>query len=146
MAAVLDRPRLTRDRVIDAAADIASRDGIEALSMRRLAEELDVSTMAAYRHVPSKRALVDALLLRALADAKEYPWVAADMSRPSVVQAEVEAGWQALERYPGLRLELRHEGAARDAWADWLSYPLVGLLVGMATLEQASVCARLVVS
>jgi AcrR family transcriptional regulator len=145
MNAVLARPRLTRDTVIDAAADIASRDGIDALSMRSLADELDVSTMAAYRHIPSKRALIEALLLRALDVATEMATVNyEDASGAFRAQVAVEAGWRALEAYPGLRFELRHPGEAREAWADWLNYTLVGLLVGMSTEEQASSAARAV--
>lgn len=137
--------RLTRDRIIDAAADIASRDGIDGLSMRRLADELGVSTMAAYRHVASRWELTEALLLRALDEAQAVG-VPHDYSDATAAQARVELAWLALEAYPGLRFELRHDGAARDAWAAWLSCTLVGLLVGMDTLEQASRAARAVVS
>jgi AcrR family transcriptional regulator len=139
--------------VIDAAADIASRDGIDALSMRRLAEELDVSTMAAYRHVPSKVALVEALLIRALLEAKELADDGEHLGRESRAQFAVEAGWGALERYDGLRATLRHKGPARAAWEAWLSglssgygERLVGMLVGQSSITSASVCARLVVS
>jgi AcrR family transcriptional regulator len=54
--------RLSRTLVVDAAITIARRDGLDALSMRRLAEELGVSTMAAYRHVAGKDTLVDDVL------------------------------------------------------------------------------------
>ena len=42
---------LTRERVLRAAIDLADSGGIEALSMRRLGQELDVEAMALYRHV-----------------------------------------------------------------------------------------------
>jgi AcrR family transcriptional regulator len=44
-------PRLSRDAVADAAEAIIEREGVDALTMRRLARELDSSTMAVYRHV-----------------------------------------------------------------------------------------------
>jgi AcrR family transcriptional regulator len=50
--AVLDQPT-----VVDAAYRLAQRSGAKALTMRRLADELGVSPMAAYRHVPSKQKL-----------------------------------------------------------------------------------------
>ena len=45
------RTPLTRDRVLQAAIDLADRDGLDALSMRRLGPELGVEAMALYRHV-----------------------------------------------------------------------------------------------
>ncbi|MFD6967700.1 TetR/AcrR family transcriptional regulator C-terminal domain-containing protein [Streptomyces sp. NPDC059979] len=49
---------LTRDRVIRTAIDLVDAEGLAALSMRRVATEFGVSTMALYRHVPSKGELV----------------------------------------------------------------------------------------
>ena len=45
------REPLTRQRVLAAAVAVADRGGVEALSMRKLAQELDVVPMALYRHV-----------------------------------------------------------------------------------------------
>lgn len=56
------RAGLTRERLISAALDIVDRDGLEALSMRRLGAELGVDPMAAYRHLPSKEALLDGVV------------------------------------------------------------------------------------
>jgi AcrR family transcriptional regulator len=53
------RPLIQRDDVVAAALRILKRDGAAALSMRALAAELGVSTMAAYHHVPNKDALID---------------------------------------------------------------------------------------
>ncbi|MFI5954157.1 TetR/AcrR family transcriptional regulator C-terminal domain-containing protein [Cryptosporangium sp. NPDC051539] len=52
-----DEP-LTRERVIAAALAIADADGMAELSMRRVAADLGVATMALYRYVPSKEDLV----------------------------------------------------------------------------------------
>ena len=49
---------LDREVVVDAACRIVERVGAKALTMRMLADELGASTMAAYRHVPSKEALL----------------------------------------------------------------------------------------
>jgi AcrR family transcriptional regulator len=51
--------RITRTTVLTAALDIIDRDGIEGLSMRRLAQALDRDPMALYRHAPNKAALLD---------------------------------------------------------------------------------------
>jgi AcrR family transcriptional regulator len=56
------RFRLSRDRVLRAAVALADEVGIEALSMRKLAEELGVVPMALYKHVASKEELLDGLV------------------------------------------------------------------------------------
>ena len=56
------RERLTRDRVLRAAIAHADAGGLEALTMRTLAEMLDVAPMALYRHVANKDDLVDAMV------------------------------------------------------------------------------------
>lgn len=53
------RPGLTPARVVQAAIEVADAEGLGALSMARVAERLGVSTMASYRHVRSKDALLD---------------------------------------------------------------------------------------
>jgi AcrR family transcriptional regulator len=60
-------PTLTREQIVSAAMAIVDRDGLDALSMRRLAAELDVGTMSLYYHVPDKSALYD-LILEAVMD------------------------------------------------------------------------------
>ncbi|NJL78820.1 MAG: TetR family transcriptional regulator [Richelia sp. SM2_1_7] len=42
---------LSRERVLDAALSMADREGIKALSMRKLAQELGVKAMSLYNHV-----------------------------------------------------------------------------------------------
>ena len=56
------RAGLTREAVIEAAREIADRDGLARLSMRSLATELGVMPNALYSHVAGKDALLDALL------------------------------------------------------------------------------------
>jgi DNA-binding transcriptional regulator YhcF (GntR family) len=47
-----------RDRIVHAAVGIADAEGLEAVSMRRLAAQLGVGAMSLYRYVPGKEALV----------------------------------------------------------------------------------------
>jgi len=56
------RAQLTRDRVLEAAVEFADREGIVALSMRRLAQELGVEAMSLYTHVRSKDDLLDGMV------------------------------------------------------------------------------------
>ena len=55
-------PRLSRQAVITTSRDVVEREGIDALTMRRVARELDVSPMAIYRHVRDKDQLLVLLL------------------------------------------------------------------------------------
>jgi len=53
------KPQLTLDAVVRAAIEVADADGIDAVTMTRVAQRLDVTTMAIYRYVPRKEELVD---------------------------------------------------------------------------------------
>ena len=53
---------LSRDRVIVAALRVADAEGIDAVSMRRLGQELDVEAMSLYKHVTGKEDLLDGLV------------------------------------------------------------------------------------
>ncbi|MFD5510697.1 TetR/AcrR family transcriptional regulator [Streptomyces sp. NPDC059761] len=56
------RGRLSRPRVLAAAVALVDREGLAALTMRRLAADLGVEPMAIYRYTPSKEALLDGLV------------------------------------------------------------------------------------
>ena len=56
------RRRLSRERVLRAAITHADESGLEALTMRQLAEMLGVAPMALYRHVANKDDLIDAMI------------------------------------------------------------------------------------
>ncbi|NUP32935.1 MAG: TetR/AcrR family transcriptional regulator [Streptomycetaceae bacterium] len=69
-----------REEILDAALAIADEGGLDAVSMRALAERVGVTPMALYRHVSDKSALLDAMVGRLLAGllpagaAPEQPW------------------------------------------------------------------------
>ena len=56
------RAPLSRRRVVEAAVALVDAAGLEALSIRRLAGELDVTPMAIYGHVASKEELLGLML------------------------------------------------------------------------------------
>src|SRR5688572_9817770 len=56
------RQRLNRDRVLAAGVALADVEGIDALSMRRLAQRLGVEAMTLYNHVAHKDDLLDGML------------------------------------------------------------------------------------
>ena len=56
------RKPLSRDRVLRAALKLADDGGLDALSMRKLAQQLGVEAMSLYNHVGSKEDLLDGLV------------------------------------------------------------------------------------
>jgi AcrR family transcriptional regulator len=56
------RSPLTRERVLRTAVALADQGGIESLSMRKLAQALDVVPMALYRHFANKDELLNGLV------------------------------------------------------------------------------------
>ncbi len=57
----LGRPGLTREAVVARAIEIGNVEGLEAVSLRRLAQEFRVTPMALYRHVRDKQDLINAM-------------------------------------------------------------------------------------
>ncbi|TDD66875.1 TetR family transcriptional regulator [Actinomadura darangshiensis] len=76
-----EQPRvpLSRRRVLRAAVGLADRDGLDSLTMRRLAQELGVEAMSLYHHVANKDAVLDGVVevilgeITAAADEVEAP-------------------------------------------------------------------------
>src|SRR5919107_4811686 len=60
--AVAKRQPLSRRRILEAAVRFVDREGLEALSMRKLGSELGVEAMSLYNHVPNKGALLDGMV------------------------------------------------------------------------------------
>ncbi|CAL9456612.1 hypothetical protein SUDANB58_02562 [Streptomyces sp. enrichment culture] len=58
------KPGLTLDRIVEAAVRVADAEGLEAVSMRRVATELGTGAMSLYRYVPGKAELLDLMLDR----------------------------------------------------------------------------------
>ena len=53
---------MSRRRVLEEAVQFVDREGLEALTMRRLGAELGVEAMSLYNHVPNKDALLDGMV------------------------------------------------------------------------------------
>ncbi len=88
---------LTGERVLDGALALADRIGIEALTIRRLADELGVKPMTIYHYVPSKDAIVDGMVERVFAEIdlppEGLPWTKA-------IRVRCQSARTALNRHP----------------------------------------------
>jgi AcrR family transcriptional regulator len=62
------RKPLTKERVLDRAIELADKDGVEGLSMRKLGQALGVEAMSLYNHVANKGELVGAMVDRVVAE------------------------------------------------------------------------------
>ncbi|MEU9122336.1 TetR/AcrR family transcriptional regulator C-terminal domain-containing protein [Streptomyces sp. NPDC048506] len=99
------RPReadsgLSRDRVVRAAVKVADAEGLRALSMRRVAAEFGVSSMALYRHVANKDELV-LLMADAVFEEIELPEPAPEGWRDRMA-AGARLQWELYHRHPWL--------------------------------------------
>lgn len=97
MVPAKSRPPLTRHRVVAAALALADAGGIEAVSMRKVGDELGVEAMSLYHHVANKGELLDAMVDAVYAEfgrpTPGLPWRAE-------LQARCATARQVLGRHP----------------------------------------------
>ena len=55
-------PALSRERILMAAIELADEQGIDSLSMRKLADQLGVKAMSLYNHVTNKEDVLDGMV------------------------------------------------------------------------------------
>ncbi|HSZ42977.1 MAG TPA: TetR/AcrR family transcriptional regulator C-terminal domain-containing protein [Trebonia sp.] len=92
------RATLTRREIVEAGVRIADADGLPLVTMRRVADSLGVSTMALYRHVPSKADLTLRMTDSVFAGARLPEIPVADW-RPRL-DAIAHLFWAVLSRHP----------------------------------------------
>lgn len=102
-----NRPVLSKDKVLLAALAIADDRGMDALTMRSLAQALGVEAMSLYHHVANKNDLLDGIL--------ELVMIEINDAAASTTKRNAE-GWQAIVRGRILAarvVQLRHPWASR---------------------------------
>jgi len=102
------RVPLNRERVLRAGVALADRVGLDALSMRRLAQELDVVPMALYKHVAHRDELI-AGMVDALIQEIDPPALGLDWK--ATVRQRVLSARSALLRHPWARPALESRTA-----------------------------------
>jgi AcrR family transcriptional regulator len=88
---------LTRDRILQAALSLADEEGIEALSMRRLAQTLGFEAMSLYNHVANKDDVLNGMLDLVLAET-EPPAATGDWD--AAIRSSAISVHDALRRHP----------------------------------------------
>ncbi|GAA0912039.1 hypothetical protein GCM10009560_02030 [Nonomuraea longicatena] len=103
---------MTIEEIRSATLRMIQAGGVEALSMRKLAAELDVNPMSLYHHVANKTALIKEVCVANLADL-DLP--AADLPWQDQVRALAHAYRTLVRRYPALwRYILNHPEIIED--------------------------------
>jgi AcrR family transcriptional regulator len=90
--------QLTRSRIIAMAIELIEADGVEAVSMHRLATELGCSVMSLYHYVPSKSALLDGIAEQVMSAVEVTPMPR--MGGAARLQAQARAFRKIAMTYP----------------------------------------------
>jgi TetR/AcrR family transcriptional regulator, tetracycline repressor protein len=73
------RERLTRERIVAAALRIMDEEGLDAVTMRRIAREVGVEAMSLYNHVRDKEDLLDGICSMVMGEFRypdeDRPWI-----------------------------------------------------------------------
>jgi AcrR family transcriptional regulator len=91
--------KVTRDAIAKAALAVLDDAGLEALTMRRLADDLGVGTMTLYGHVASKDELLDLAIDAAVSDT---PRPELTGSWRDQLRMLMESSWRRMARHPAL--------------------------------------------
>jgi AcrR family transcriptional regulator len=143
------RRRLSPERIVETALRVADEEGLDALSLRRLAGLLDVTPMSIYRHVRNKSHLLDLMAESLfeqldLASAEEATWqdrmrrllgsyqaiVTAHPSMPVVISRPLVAPAQL--RVTEALLAILNAAGFQPSQSALLVQVLAGMLVGPA--------------
>src|SRR5436189_3529875 len=88
---------LSRDSVLRAALELADRTGVEAVTMRRLGDELGYEAMSLYRHIANKDDLLNGMLDLVLA---EWELPDAEADAVDAIRTTARSVHQGLRRHP----------------------------------------------
>jgi AcrR family transcriptional regulator len=117
------RKPLSKERVLERAIALADKDGIDALSMRKLGQALGVEAMSLYNHVANKNELVTAMVDRVIEQFElpddEPTWDAA-IRRCAISAHDVLIEHQWACRLALVPSDVRAIGGPRIRYMEWL--------------------------
>jgi AcrR family transcriptional regulator len=134
------KPGLTIEQIVSTAIQIADREGLGALTMRRVADELGFTTMALYRYVPGKDELIDRMRDVALGPPPPPPNAAAGDWASQLTQW-ARAALERIGRHPWL-LEVIAYGPQGPNWVAWFEWAVRALsATGLTASEMLAILA-----
>ncbi|MFE3494121.1 TetR/AcrR family transcriptional regulator [Streptomyces sp. NPDC059175] len=128
------KPKFTPAEVARRGIEIADAEGLDALTMQRVAEMLGLTTMALYRYVPGKPDLVDLMVDTVLSDPPDLDQVPGDWR--TRLEAWARACWDVYRAHPWI---LTATGLRRHAMGP---YQVAWLDTVLAALEPSGLTAR----
>jgi len=114
----MGRPRLTRARILSTAIQLADREGLEAVTLRRLAARLGVHVTSLYNHVPTKEAVLDGIAEKLI---EEASLPTGEMKWEDWVRRFAAALRTVAQKHPGAFAVLHHrpvQGPQAALWAE----------------------------
>lgn len=87
------RPALSIDRIAETGVQIADAEGISAVAMHRVADELGFTKMALYRYVAGKDELIATMIERAVGTPPELGDVSGWRAKAEVFVEQLSAAW-----------------------------------------------------
>lgn len=111
------RVRLNRDRALRTAVALADEAGLESLTMRKLAQELDVVPMALYKHVANKDDLIGGMVDVII---REIEPAVVDADWKSAARARILSARSALLRHPWARSAIESRTTLTPAALDYM--------------------------
>lgn len=148
------RKPLTRQRVIDAAVELADAGGLQALTMRKLAQDLGVEPMSVYYHVANKAQILDEIVDVVFSEIElpspDEPWKPAMRRRavsarealirhqwaPGLMDSRINPGPATLGHHDAMIGKLRSAGFSIELTAHAVSV-IDGYVYGFALQEVA---------
>lgn len=130
------RSHLTKQTVVQAAVDLINAEGLEALSLGRLAKELGIRTPSLYNHVDGLPGLMRELsILNARNLADRISEAAIGQSGPEAVMAIMQAMRSYIKECPGLYLStLRASGTQEEVNPELEKEEARSVKVGMVVM------------
>lgn len=128
------RTPLSKDRVLRAAVALADREGLGALTMRRLGNELGVEAMSLYKHVANKDEILDGIVELVVSEIN-VPEPGSDWR--TAMRTRATSAREVLSRHPWAIGLFESRGAFGPAILRYLDAMIARLRAGGFSVEDA---------
>ena len=113
------KPALSVERIAQVAVEIADREGLAAVSMQRVASELDFTKMSLYRYVAGKSELFATMIEIAVGEPPDLQRVPGDWrDRLTAYATRMWAAWERHPWLPGVTVGDRMVGPRELGWVE----------------------------
>ncbi|WP_018180294.1 TetR/AcrR family transcriptional regulator [Jongsikchunia kroppenstedtii] len=96
--------KLSQEAIVAAAIELADADGLDGLSMRKIADSLGVGAMSLYRHVADKDQLVGIMVEEVIGNFAYPPTLSGDWRADAHLAADID--WRMYQQHPWIMYAL----------------------------------------